>query len=211
MKVAIFDLDNCLSPADQVGEHVFAPVFSAIRQTSREQLSEARIKQILADCWVLSFDQVAKRYQFSPETIAAGYEAYAQLRVEEPFVGYPDIYVVPRLPVRRYLVTTGFRRFQDSKIKALGIESWFDGIVIDALDEPPPLGKQAIFQKILAQEGCKADQVLVIGDNPAAELAAGLALGMRTVQTVRPGVRRSDNTAHHCVEWLEELFGLLHG
>jgi FMN phosphatase YigB (HAD superfamily) len=46
--------------------------------------------------------------------------------------------------------------------------------------------------------------VLIVGDNPASEIAAGNALGMPTVQMLRPGVRPCDTARHH-VHGLAEL------
>ena len=52
------------------------------------------------------------------------------------------------------------------------------------------------------------DKLLVVGDNPLSELAAGRALGATTVQTVRPGVEPWP-LADHRVEGLQGLLALL--
>ena len=69
-------------------------------------------------------------------------------------------------------------------------------------------GKRAIFEQILTREGCTPRQMLVVGDNPLSELAAGRALGATTVQTVRPGVEPWP-LADHQVEGLQGLLALL--
>ena len=84
-------------------------------------------------------------------------------------------------------------------------------MLIDAIDAPPTgagHGKQALFEQILAREGCTPRQMLVVGDNPLSELAAGRALGATTVQTVRPGVEPWP-LADHRVEGLQGLLALL--
>ena len=55
---------------------------------------------------------------------------------------------------------------QRSKIRALGIASWFEGVLIDPVDEPHHEGKQAVIERILDREGCQPEAVMVIGDNP---------------------------------------------
>ena len=63
------------------------------------------------------------------------------------------------------------------------------------------------FEQILAREGCTPRQMLVVGDNPLSELAAGRALGATTVQTVRPGVEPWP-LADHRVDGLQGLLAL---
>ena len=142
---------------------------------------------------------------------AAGWERFSQMEATAPLQGYADIGLLPCIPLQRYLVTSGFRRLQDSKIDALGIRPWFEQVLIDAIDAPPTgtgHGKQALFEQILAREGCTPRQMLVVGDNPLSELAVGRALGATTVQTVRPGVEPWP-LADHRVEGLQGLLALL--
>jgi putative hydrolase of the HAD superfamily len=109
-----------------------------------------------------------------------------------------------------YLVTSGFRRLQESKIKALGFEPLFKGIFIDAVDEPERKGKHGIFQSILDTEGLRPEEVIVVGDNPDSEIEVGNRLGITTVQILRPGVPRGDMATHH-IQTLAELKPLLAG
>lgn len=210
--VAIFDLDNCLLDARSVGP-LFEPAFEAIRQANHHALSPAVLEQALHQCWYTAFDLVAERYRFTPAMRAAGWAQFSQMQVRGPLQGYPDMDLLPQIPLRRYLVTSGFRRLQDSKIDALGIRPWFEQVIIDALDDEPARdgaahGKQPIFEQILAREGCAPQQALVIGDNPLSELAAGRAIGAVTVQTVRPGVKPWE-LADHQVTGLEGVLQLL--
>jgi FMN phosphatase YigB (HAD superfamily) len=50
--------------------------------------------------------------------------------------------------------------------------------------------------------------VLIVGDNPDSELAAGQRLGIRTVQTLRPGVPYAPTATHH-IRTLHEFKHLL--
>lgn len=203
-----FDLDTCLSAADEPGRALFEPAFEAIRQANQGTLPDAALARAIAECWRFPFDDVARRHGFSEAMREAGFRAFGRIEIPVPMKGYGDLEVLGALPVRRFLVTTGFRRLQESKIRALGIGALFEGICIDAIDEPGPKGKERIFRELLARHALRTDEVLVVGDNPDSEIAAGNRLGLRTVQTLRPGVLRGDNATHH-VTGLAELHALL--
>lgn len=83
-------------------------------------------------------------------------------------------------------------------------ESLFAAIHIDALDEARPKGKLQAFQAIMQAHRLTPPEVLVVGDNPDSEIAAGNRLGMTTIQTLRPGVPPSPAAAHH-IRTLAEL------
>lgn len=188
IKALVFDLDSCLCAANEVGDHLFAPAFRAIRAANHGAVSEQALQKAFADCWRFPFDAVAAQHGFSPEMRAAGFDAFRQTEVREPMRGYPDLPLLAEFPVQRFLVTSGFRRLQESKVKALGIAHLFTAIAIDAIDEPGHQGKQRLFENILQQYHLSPAEVLIVGDNPDSEIAAGNRLGMSTVQILRPGV-----------------------
>ena len=193
----IFDLDNCLAPATAVGEALFAPAFDAVRAVNRGLLEPDRLEDALADCWVHSFDWVARTHGFSDEMFEAGWNAMRGLEVDGSMAGYADIAMLSQLEARRFLVTSGFRRLQSSKVRALGIERLFERVAIDAIDEPDRIGKQAIFEQILADSGLSPLEVIVVGDNSESEIAAGNRLGIMTIQTLRSGVAFSPQASGH--------------
>ena len=122
--------------------------------------------------------------------------------------GYPDLGTLAELPAMLFLVTSGFRRLQDSKIRALQFEPLFEAIHVDAIDEADRMGKEGIFKDILKTYRLAPEEVLVVGDNPDSEIEAGNRLGMRTVQILRAGVPRGSNAAHY-IHSLSELKGLI--
>ena len=97
---------------------------------------------------------------------------------------------------------------QESKIRALCIAPLFTTIYIDAIDQPGYRRKQKIFEEILHDYRPQPSQVLIVGDNHDSEIAAGARLGIRTVQTLRPGVPRSTDATYH-IQTLHELKPLL--
>jgi putative hydrolase of the HAD superfamily len=148
----------------------------------------------------------------------------ARLEVTQPLAPFPDVAALRELGVPSVLVTTGFERFQRSKITALGIEALFARIYIDAVDvrENPdthgatvgdpgeaggvmrPSGKRAIFSAILTEWGLAPREALVVGDSADSEIAAGVALGIPTVQVLRDGIVRAPEATAHITS-LDEL------
>lgn len=207
-KAIIFDLDSCLAAANEVGDQLFAPAFATIRAANDGSVPEETLRVAFAECWRVAFDAVAGKYGFTEAMRAAGWEAFTRTEVNEPMYGYGDLSVLKELPVQRFLVTSGFRRLQESKVRALGFAGWFAEIHIDAIDKPARKGKFGIFQELLASHRLHPEEVLVVGDNPDSEIEAGNRLGMKTIQILRPGVPRSSTAAAH-IRSLVELKELL--
>jgi len=197
IKAVIFDLDNCLSAADEVGEALFEPAFNAIRRAKHGNLSEQTLEEAFSDCWRHSLDFVAARHGFSEGMLAAGWQAFAALEVKTPMAGYADLPTLGEIDALRFLVTSGFRRLQESKIRALGIQGLFTEVLIDAIDDSNRKGKQQSFSDILVTYHLTPAQALVVGDNPDSEIAAGNRLRIATVQILRPGVTRCNNAGYY--------------
>jgi FMN phosphatase YigB (HAD superfamily) len=211
IQALIFDLDNCLAAAREVGDELYRPAFEAIRQANRGAVQPEALERAFEDIWRHPLDWVAAHYDFSREMIAAGFSAFSRLEVDRKLKGYSDLSLLSELPAKRFLVTSGFRRLQESKIKALGLAPLFAAVYVDAIDEPDRLGKLGYFEKILHDSGLSATEVLVVGDNADSEIAVGVRLGMSTVQTLRPGVPYAANASFH-IRSLHELKALLsHG
>ncbi|CAN5675031.1 hypothetical protein BH23GEM7_BH23GEM7_19340 [soil metagenome] len=208
VRAVIFDLDNCLSPAEAVDRELYEPAFEAIRGANHGAVPDDVLQRALSAMWRHPLDWVAESYGFSPAMLSAGWAAFVEMEAAAPMHGYADLPVLASLPVLRFLVTSGFRRLQESKIQALGVEDLFTRIYIDALDEPGRKGKQALFEEIVRTHGLSADEVLVVGDSSHAEIEAGNRLGLPTVQILRPGVPRGTNATHY-IESLGELPDLL--
>jgi FMN phosphatase YigB (HAD superfamily) len=151
---------------------------------------------------------VAAKYSFSEAMLAAGWRVFVAMEVARPMHGYGDLPILAELPAQLFLVTSGFRRLQESKIKALNLAPFFTALYVDAIDEPDRLGKQGVFERILTDYELTSAEVLVVGDNADSEIRAGNHLGMRTVQTLRPGVSRASNATYY-IHSLPELRKLL--
>lgn len=204
IKALIFDLDNCLAPATEIGESLVAPVFDAIRKANHGKLSEQFLEKAFADIWRHPLDWVAAEHGFSKEMTDAAWNLFATMEVQKPMSGYGDLGILAELPGQRFLVTSGFRRLQESKIRALNFQQLFTAVYIDAIDEPDRKGKQGLFKDILDNHSLAPAEVLVVGDSPDSEIEAGNRLGITTVQILRPGVPRAQ-TATFYIQSLTEL------
>ena len=107
IRAIIFDLDNCLSAADEPGKGFIEPVFDAIRRVNRGRLSDEALAEAFSDCWRHPLDFAAKKHGFTEDMLAAGWSAYVRLEVATPMRGYADLRTLPELPVWRFLVTFG--------------------------------------------------------------------------------------------------------
>ena len=208
MQAVLFDLDNCLSAADEIGADLFEPAFVAIRAASRQSHSERALAAAFADIWRHALDWVAAEHHFTPAMREAAWTQLSQLQVTTLMYGYDDLHLLAQVPAARFLVTSGFHRLQESKIRALGISDHFKGIYIDAIDAADRIGKRGIFKQIMSSHDLAPADVWVVGDNPESELAAAQSLGLRSVQMLRTGVPRSDCAKHH-VSGLGELIELI--
>ena len=208
IRAIIFDLDSCLCAADEAGGQLLAPAFDAIRRAHHGTHSEAELQSAFADCLRCAFDFVAEKHRFTEAMRDAGGRAFSQTKVTTPLRGYGDLDVLAQLPAQLFLVTSGYRRLQESKIRALGIAPLFEAIHIDAIGEPDRKGKQGLFEQILSTHRLQKSEVLIVGDNPDSEIAAANRLGLRTVQTLRPGVTPTPGASHH-IRTLSELKQIL--
>jgi FMN phosphatase YigB (HAD superfamily) len=212
IRAAVFDLDNTLFDSTTVPAEVLAPAVGAVRRANvgPEALPPHVLEAALRAAQRFGFLHVADTYRAPAFLRAAWRDAYRTLVLERAaLVPYPDVIpVLTTLSLTRLLLTTGFRRMQESKIAALHIGHLFDGIYINALDEGGAPHKQPLLEEILRTRQLAPPEVLVIGDSAGNEIAAGNALGAITVQVLRPGVTRTETARHHLATFTE-LPGLI--
>lgn len=214
IRVAVFDLDNTLYDATTIPDDVLAPAVAAVRAANvgPDAVPDDVLDAAIRSARRLGFLHVAERHRLPPSLRAAWRDAYRDLVVDAPLQLYPDVRpALERLDLIKVLLTTGFRGMQESKIAALDVARLFHAIYIDALDGGAGPGKQRLLQEILDTYRCRPTEVLVIGDSPENEIAAGNALGAVTVQILRPGIVFSDTATYHLttLEELPRLFATL--
>ena len=125
IRALIFDLDNCLAAANEVGEQLVEPAFAAIRAANRGTLSEAALSEAISDARATHSTSSRKNTGFSDRDARSRLESFSSTAVETPMKGYDDLDVLRSCP--RALLVTSSRRLQESKIKALKFEHLFAG------------------------------------------------------------------------------------
>ncbi|ATB37343.1 putative hydrolase of the HAD superfamily [Cystobacter fuscus] len=211
LKAVIYDLDDTLFPTRSVPEEVSRPMLTALREVLEGcgELKAAQVANILNMLRERPLDEIARRHGLSTEVQARVGGLFTGFRLSCELIPYPDIQVIGQIPGWRFLVTTGFRRLQESKIECLGIAHYFDRIIVDALDEPGRRGKQAIFRELLETYQLRPAEVVVLGDNPHSEIDAGNKLGIPTVQILRGRKQAAESASFHVedltkfLRWIE--------
>jgi len=174
-KAIIYDLDNTVYPVSAIGEKLYGPVFDAIVQSGQHQ---DYIDAIKKGTMRTPFRLVAQQYNFSPELTQQCIDIQEHLTYDEPIATFEDYPEIKNIPGERFLVTTGFKTLQDSKIKQMGIAPDFKEVHVV---NPLITNKKEVFADILKRFGYDPDEVLVVGDDPESEIAAAKALGIPTV------------------------------
>jgi FMN phosphatase YigB (HAD superfamily) len=209
LRAAVFDLDHTLFDPRTLPVTLFNNIEARFRAAAAGIVPDAVLEAALADAWRMPFDRVAARHRLPHAATIAWHEAASAVEVTEPLVPYPDVRAsLERLSLSRFLLTTGFRRLQESKLKQLGLASLFVTVYVDALDPPGPVGKRALLQRLVAEHGLTPPEVIVIGDRADDELAAARTLGMVAVQVLRPGVIASPEVCWRIPD-LDALPGIL--
>jgi len=114
------------------------------------------------------------------------------------------------------LITDGYLPAQELKVKALGLEEFFDCIVYtEKLGpeywKPSPAG----FQKLLAELGAVASQCVYIGDNLKKDFLSPNKMGFKTVRIIRKNrihidpAPCSEAQAHYEIDLITKLPQLL--
>jgi FMN phosphatase YigB (HAD superfamily) len=189
LRAAVFDLDHTLFDPRTLPATLFNDLQARVSAAAAGIVPNAVLEAALADARRMPFDRVAARHQLPDAVTIAWHEAASAVEVTEPLAPYPDVRAgLEQLSLLRILLTTGFRRLQESKLKQLGLASLFVAVYVDTLDPPGPVGKRALLQHLVAEHGLTPPEVVVIGDRADDELAAARALGMVAVQVLRPDV-----------------------
>lgn len=199
VQAIIADLDNTLYPVSSIGDQLFAELFELLAQ----ELDPAILDLAKADIKRKPFQWVAEKYGFESRLTARANALLNALEWKGEMQVFPDYPALRDYPADRYLVTTGYTRLQESKVRQLGIAG--DFISIHIVDPGQTADtKKTIFAAILKEHGYRPERVLVVGDDPDSELLAGRELGLVTV-LYDPGGKHKAGTADYSIRSFHEL------
>lgn len=210
LPVFIFDLDNTLFDTRSIPSSVTNGLWEFIGALNAQHgcVSEDILAAVLEESWSIPFPAIAAKYRL-PDPLVAGWRRFHDtLVLTEPLLPFPDVHhtlsVLRARQHQLYLLTSGYRQFQQSKIDALGLAKYFDAVLIDAVDESDA-GKAGILVDLLQARDWKPSDLRIVGDSESNEIAAGVQLQIPTIQILRPGVRKADNASRHIGTLLELL------
>lgn len=176
-KAIILDLDNTIYPVHSIGDKLFETLFKLI-SNSRED--KGRMEEIKNEIMRKPFQVVAKQFGLSEGLIIKGIELLKDLSYEalmNPFDGYEKM---REIRIDKYLVTTGFRKLQQSKVERLGIENDFIEIhIVDPMTSSQT--KKDVFATIIKNHHYLKGEVVVVGDDPDSEISAANSLQLDAV------------------------------
>jgi len=177
-KAIILDLDNTIYPVSAIADELFGRFFKMLESDS-DGVDFQILEQAKDAITRMPFHAVANQYNFSPELKNKGIELLKNLTYDLQMQPFGDYHLIKAVPIKKFLVTTGFTNLQQSKIKMLGIGDDFEEIhIVDP--EMSALTKKDVFAGIMKRHHYDAEDLLVIGDDPESEIKAALGLGIDT-------------------------------
>ena len=180
----ILDLDDTIFKTNSMKPEIFESAIIIIQNYYKEE-GEEKANEVIKELWKFPFDHIAQKYRIPQNIQADFFRALDEINYQLDIRTFEDYAELQQVEKRKILVTTGFRKLQEAKIRALKIENDFEAIFIDDPREKNRAFKKGIFENILKKEALQPATVWVIGDNPDSELKAGKALGMKTIQRLK--------------------------
>ena len=206
MKHIILDLDNTIYPVSSIGDKLFEPLFRLLANPEF-QLSASAIQKARQQIMRIPFQKVAREFEFPDQLTESALALLRNLTYNEKmtyFDGYP---LVRELDTIKFLLTTGFQKLQESKVRSLGIGEDFTEIFIIDPDRSK-MTKKDVMIRIMEKYSLKPGDLLVIGDDPESEIKAGNELDIETY-LLDPEELYLDTTATYRGKTLAEVLNYI--
>jgi len=176
-KAIIFDLDNTIYSVHSIGNELFNSLFELIFENGNHTENKDKIK---GDIMRRPFQMVASEYNFSEELTQKGISLLKDITYQGKIEAFSDYEFARNLPVDKFLVTTGFLKLQQSKVRGMKIGPDFKEIhIVDPLTSDRT--KKDMFTDIMKRHGYTESELLVVGDDLHSEIKAAQELGIDTV------------------------------
>src|SRR5690349_2194467 len=115
-KALIFDLDNTIYEVRSIGDKLFKPVFDLLEKEADLGYNLEKVKE---EMMRRPFQKVADEHGIDKEIAEKAVNILRELRWEGKIDPFEDFDYAASLPMKKYLVTTGFRNMQESKVEAM--------------------------------------------------------------------------------------------
>jgi len=189
MKAILFDLDGTLLDRDASLQQFVAAQYQRFQTNlSHIPADEYLSRFIELDCrghvWKDKvYQQLINEYSISELSWSRLLEDY-ETHFMQHCVPFPNlISMLNALQEHAYtlgLITNGRGTFQTRALRGLGIEQYFDVILISEIEGVRKPDIQ-IFQRALDRLGVEANTSVFIGDHPQTDIAGAKSAGMKTI------------------------------
>lgn len=172
--ILFLDMDNTIFPTLHYGPELFGKVYELVE---KEESLAANMTAIKKDITRKPFQIVSKKYKFPKTLEQAGINLLQDLEFDADIRPFDDFDFIKSLQCRKFLVTTGFRKFQQCKINQLGIAHLFEEcyIVDPAVSNDT---KKTAFESLLLKYNVLKEAALVVGDDMHSEIQAAKDAGI---------------------------------
>lgn len=180
-KAVIFDLDNTIYPVNSIAGNLFNGLFAVLDQNAHSinQTDNDAVSKIKEEMTRRPFQYIADKYGLDEDIRNEMTGVLRKMTYNEPMRPFDDYHHLRKIPLDKYLVTTGYLKLQYSKVRQLGIENDFTEIVVVDPDVSNKT-KKDVFAGIMEKYGYTPQDLLIIGDDPDSEIKAALSLGIDT-------------------------------
>lgn len=176
-KALFLDLDNTIYPVSSIGEKLFAPLFDVIL---KDKNVAGKIGEIKKEVMRRPFQQVANDFGFSKELTEKGISILKDISYTEHIEPFADYRYIRELAIDKFLVTTGFKKMQQSKVDVMQLQRDFKEIHIIDPTVTQKI-KKDIFREIVERHGYDKKDVIIVGDDLRSEIKAAQDLGIDAV------------------------------
>lgn len=186
IKAVLFDLDGTLLDRDASVESFINSQYGRFNESVGHVLKEKYVSRFIElDCrgyvWKDKvFQQMVAEFNITALTWEQLLQDYVN-HFKEHCVPFPSLHkmltTLANQSIVLGIISNGKEQFQMDNIMALGIEDYFETILIsekEGIKKPDP----RIFKKALAQLNVSVNESLFVGDHPGNDVKASQALGM---------------------------------
>jgi len=175
-RIFFIDLDNTIYFTKQNEEQLMGELYRFLEKLDLG-IGEEDFKLAKQEMLRTPFLKVADKYHFKKESMPEIISYLENRSVTQPLKPSADYHYIKNLTGRKFIVTAGFPKQQESKVKMLGIADDFEAVhVVDVSNS----NKKNTFEMLIDQHQLNKDDILIIGDDAESEIKFGLELGITT-------------------------------
>lgn len=195
IRAFILDLDNTIYPVNSIAHNVFKPLYALLEKHEAE-IGDGNLEQIKKKLMKKAFQIIADEHGFSDDLKQKGTKLLRHTTYDYPMQAFEDYPLLKKFDQDKFLVTMGFTKMQQSKVRMLDINADFKEVFVSDPDTSTKT-KKDIFKEIADKNGYRSNEILIIGDDPESEIKAGKELQMITVLYDKHGDYTGQEAHHH--------------